>query len=138
MYNGVHGPAGGGWGHAGAAAAGGGAAFLADFVREMDEMGSVATKEVVNALTMIAADNASRAADIVGAIEARVRSAPGPNRLALLYLLDSIIKNLGGAFREAASRNIVQTFTSAFDAVRARCCSRDAALATRGDLQLLT
>lgn len=45
------------------------------------------------------------------------QAAP-PQKLPVLYLLDSIVKNVGGAYKEEFNKNIVATFMGAYETIR--------------------
>ncbi|EDO49720.1 predicted protein, partial [Nematostella vectensis] len=56
------------------------------------------SKPLINVLTMLAEENGQYAASIVKLIEKRIQTVAQQYRLPSLYLLDSIIKNVGGDY----------------------------------------
>ncbi|TPX37058.1 hypothetical protein SmJEL517_g00862 [Synchytrium microbalum] len=74
-------------------------------------------RNLILSLTEIARENERWASTIVDVIESQIRNAPSAQKLPVLYLLDSIVKNLGGVFVLEFSRNIVKTFAQAYDSV---------------------
>ncbi|KAJ3015007.1 mRNA 3' end processing factor [Thoreauomyces humboldtii] len=75
------------------------------------------SKPIITNLTIIAQENLAAAPAIVKAIEDQIRNAQPKQKLPVFYLLDSILKNVGGAYLGLFARNIVQIFATAFDAV---------------------
>ncbi|KAG0000317.1 hypothetical protein BGZ65_004479, partial [Modicella reniformis] len=56
------------------------------------------SKPIITSLTIAAGDNVSVCKVIVQTIEERLRTAPPNQKLPTLYLIDSIIKNVGGPY----------------------------------------
>ncbi|KAJ3028211.1 hypothetical protein HDV00_010551 [Rhizophlyctis rosea] len=75
------------------------------------------SKPIITNLTIIAQENNRAASVIVEAIEEQMRNTPSHQKLPILYLMDSICKNVGGAYPRAFAMNIVSTFTSAYQQV---------------------
>ncbi|KAI8820170.1 uncharacterized protein EV422DRAFT_81543 [Fimicolochytrium jonesii] len=75
------------------------------------------SKPIITNLTIIAQENVGAAGAIVKAIEDQMRNAQPKQKLPVLYLMDSIMKNVGGAYISIFARNIVRTFASAFEQV---------------------
>eukprot|EP01113_Clastostelium_recurvatum_P036522 TRINITY_DN5218_c0_g1_i5.p1 TRINITY_DN5218_c0_g1~~TRINITY_DN5218_c0_g1_i5.p1 ORF type:complete len:718 (+),score=131.51 TRINITY_DN5218_c0_g1_i5:28-2154(+) len=73
------------------------------------------SKPIINNLTIIAGENLPAATEIVRVIEERLSKADSDVRLPALYLLDSIIKNVGGPYLPLFSRKIVSTFCEVFE-----------------------
>ncbi|OAF68366.1 hypothetical protein A3Q56_03903 [Intoshia linei] len=75
------------------------------------------SKPIINVLTMLADDNRKEASKIIRQIENRIREVPSPIKLSLLYLLDSIIKNIkdDGKYIRIVEENIVDTFSHTFE-----------------------
>ncbi|KAF9433152.1 hypothetical protein BGZ76_009821 [Entomortierella beljakovae] len=66
---------------------------------------------------MSASENIPVCKVIVQAIEDRMRSAPNNQKLPTLYLIDSIIKNVGGPYINLFGRSIVSLFLDAYAVV---------------------
>ena len=67
------------------------------------------SKPVINSLTMIAEESArdvGAVAAIVSTIEETLRSRPPDKKLPVMYLLDSISKNVKGKFAEHFAHNL--------------------------------
>lgn len=75
------------------------------------------SKPIIDNLTAIAAENKHAAAAIVRAIESRIATVSPDKKLPALYLLDSIVKNVGEPYRSLFEKNLQTTFLSAFRAV---------------------
>uniref|UniRef100_H2Z7V7 CID domain-containing protein n=1 Tax=Ciona savignyi TaxID=51511 RepID=H2Z7V7_CIOSA len=70
------------------------------------------SKPHINMLTILADENKSNAENIVKLIEAQLYKAAA--KLPILYLLDSIVKNVGENYNPLFAKNIVNTFRQAF------------------------
>ncbi|KND04116.1 uncharacterized protein SPPG_01555 [Spizellomyces punctatus DAOM BR117] len=77
------------------------------------------SKPIITNLTIIAQENTPAAPAIVQAIEDQMRNAQPKQKLPVLYLMDSIIKNVGGIYINLFARNIVRIFVSAYEMVDA-------------------
>ncbi|KAJ3078876.1 hypothetical protein HK102_004180, partial [Quaeritorhiza haematococci] len=77
------------------------------------------SKPIITNLTIIAQENMHAAPAIVQAIEDHIRIAHPKQKLFVMYLLDSICKNVGGRYIELFARNLVRTFSNTFEAVSA-------------------
>ena len=94
----------------------------ADLVRrfevELDQL-TFNCKPLINDLTMLAGNalsaNVQAAGRIATILESRIESVEPPVKLLTLYLMDSIVKNVGGAFAIHFSRNLVSMFCGAFE-----------------------
>ncbi|XP_078475121.1 LOW QUALITY PROTEIN: pre-mRNA cleavage complex 2 protein Pcf11 [Lampetra planeri] len=75
------------------------------------------SKPHINMLTILAEENLPFASQIVKIIEAQIAKAPAGERLPVLYLMDSIIKNVAQDYLAFFSHNIVTTFTCTFEKV---------------------
>ncbi|KAI7880975.1 hypothetical protein K492DRAFT_177483 [Lichtheimia hyalospora FSU 10163] len=72
------------------------------------------SKPIITNLTIMAQENQHVAGVIVREIEQQIRhNAPG-QKLPILYLIDSICKNVGGVYIDHFARNIVSTFMDAY------------------------
>uniref|UniRef100_G1PRY9 Pre-mRNA cleavage complex 2 protein Pcf11 n=1 Tax=Myotis lucifugus TaxID=59463 RepID=G1PRY9_MYOLU len=75
------------------------------------------SKPYINMLTMVAEENLPFAKEIVSLIEAQTAKAPSSEKLPLLYLMDSIVKNVGREYLAAFTKNLVATFICVFEKV---------------------
>ncbi|CAJ0956100.1 unnamed protein product [Ranitomeya imitator] len=73
------------------------------------------SKPHINMLTILAEENVQFARDIVTLIEAQIAKAPSTEKLPVMYLMDSIVKNVGGNYQTAFAKNIVSTFVNVFE-----------------------
>jgi len=84
-----------------------------DYDAELDQL-TFNSKPIINSLTIIADENIQNAADIVALIERRIAENSSTTKLPILYLQDSILKNVGKNYITIFSKNIVSSFSSAF------------------------
>ncbi|XP_016845567.1 uncharacterized protein LOC100121761 isoform X2 [Nasonia vitripennis] len=75
------------------------------------------SKPQINLLTILAEDYIEYASAIVEAVEAHLQKVRSEIKLPVLYLIDSIIKNVNGSYINLFSKNIVQTFCNVFEKV---------------------
>ncbi|KAF9121705.1 hypothetical protein BGW39_010331 [Mortierella sp. 14UC] len=75
------------------------------------------SKPIITSLTISAGENVSVSKVIVQTIEERLRTAPANQKLPALYLIDSIIKNVGGPYLNLFARTIVTLFLDAYAVV---------------------
>ncbi|XP_017783738.1 PREDICTED: uncharacterized protein LOC108567653 isoform X2 [Nicrophorus vespilloides] len=75
------------------------------------------SKPLISVLTMLAEENVAHAKVIVEAIEEHLAKVRTEVKLPVLYLIDCIIKNVGGPYTPAFCNNIVQLFCSVFQQV---------------------
>ncbi|MBN3285974.1 PCF11 protein, partial [Polyodon spathula] len=75
------------------------------------------SKPHINMLTILAEENLNFAKDIVAIIEAQIAKAPATEKLPVLYLVDSIVKNVGRDYLAAFTKNLVTTFICVFEKV---------------------
>uniref|UniRef100_A0A8C4NF08 Pre-mRNA cleavage complex 2 protein Pcf11 n=1 Tax=Eptatretus burgeri TaxID=7764 RepID=A0A8C4NF08_EPTBU len=75
------------------------------------------SKPHINMLTILAEENLQYATDIVKIIEAQIAKATTAEKLPILYLMDSIIKNVGKDYLSLFTQNIVSTFVITFEKV---------------------
>jgi len=74
-------------------------------------------KGIINALTMMAADNIENvpvANGIVRTIERCIQQMQPSRKIIPLYVMDSIIKNVGGIYTRMIMQNLAVIFSSAF------------------------
>uniref|UniRef100_A0A8B9KJZ5 Pre-mRNA cleavage complex 2 protein Pcf11 n=1 Tax=Astyanax mexicanus TaxID=7994 RepID=A0A8B9KJZ5_ASTMX len=75
------------------------------------------SKPHINMLTILAEENLQFTKDIVAIIEAQITKAPTAEKLPVLYLVDSIVKNVGGQYLEVFAKNLVTSFICVFEKV---------------------
>ncbi|XP_069362227.1 pre-mRNA cleavage complex 2 protein Pcf11 [Maniola hyperantus] len=78
---------------------------------------TVNSKPLINMLTILAEENIEHAGVIVETVEKHLEKVPPDIKLPVLYLVDSIIKNVGGAYTQKFSQSIVNMFTKTFKQV---------------------
>ena len=94
-------------------------ALLRAYAGEVDSLGAFPAKHVINTLTMMADDNKmSQAPAIAGLILGRINVAASNCKVPLLFLADSIIKNVGNPYRQLFTAGIVDAFNGAMSKVR--------------------
>ncbi|XP_068232652.1 pre-mRNA cleavage complex 2 protein Pcf11-like isoform X1 [Palaemon carinicauda] len=71
------------------------------------------SKPLITMLTMLADENLTHAAVIVKVIEEQIQSSN--IKLPLMYLIDSILKNVGKNYIKLFAHNIIDTFTFVFE-----------------------
>lgn len=76
------------------------------------------SKPLINVLTMLADEyGKEHAKEIVEAIETHLAKVSTEVKLPILYLIDSIVKNVDNTYTELFSQNIVSTFCNVFKVV---------------------
>ncbi|KAM4547606.1 pre-mRNA cleavage complex 2 protein Pcf11 [Fundulus diaphanus] len=75
------------------------------------------SKPHINMLTILAEENIQFAKDIVAIIEAQIMKAPAAEKLPVLYLVDSIVKNVGGEYLAVFAKNLIASFICVFEKV---------------------
>ncbi|XP_029375378.1 pre-mRNA cleavage complex 2 protein Pcf11 [Echeneis naucrates] len=75
------------------------------------------SKPHINMLTILAEENLNFAKDIVAIIEAQISKAPPTEKLPVLYLVDSIVKNVGGEYLAVFAKNLITSFICVFEKV---------------------
>ncbi|XP_026860226.2 pre-mRNA cleavage complex 2 protein Pcf11 [Electrophorus electricus] len=75
------------------------------------------SKPHINMLTILAEENIQFTKDIVAIIEAQIAKAPPAEKLPVLYLVDSIVKNVGGDYLEVFAKNLITSFICVFEKV---------------------
>uniref|UniRef100_A0A673KKY2 Pre-mRNA cleavage complex 2 protein Pcf11 n=1 Tax=Sinocyclocheilus rhinocerous TaxID=307959 RepID=A0A673KKY2_9TELE len=75
------------------------------------------SKPHINMLTILAEENIQFTKDIVAIIEAQIAKATPGEKLPVLYLVDSIVKNVGGEYLEVFAKNLVNSFICVFEKV---------------------
>uniref|UniRef100_A0AAV2J7W2 Pre-mRNA cleavage complex 2 protein Pcf11 n=1 Tax=Knipowitschia caucasica TaxID=637954 RepID=A0AAV2J7W2_KNICA len=75
------------------------------------------SKPHINMLTILAEENIAFAKEIVGIIEAQISKAPAIEKLPVLYLVDSIVKNVGRDYLPVFAKNLITSFICVFEKV---------------------
>eukprot|EP00775_Hariotina_reticulata_P009364 gene9364-9527_t len=88
--------------------------FLAEYKAELHKL-QRNDKTQINTLSMLAEANQEFADGIVAAIEHHILSCPPPAKLPALYLIDSILKNVGGPYKASFSKRLHEAFGSVWD-----------------------
>ncbi|XP_078371534.1 uncharacterized protein LOC144655193 [Oculina patagonica] len=73
------------------------------------------SKPLINVLTMLAEENSQYASSITQLIANRIYQVPQQTKLPSLYLLDSIVKNVGGEYLHLVAQIMEKTFTCVFE-----------------------
>ncbi|KAL4954181.1 hypothetical protein BDW69DRAFT_163739 [Aspergillus filifer] len=71
----------------------------------------------ISNLTVIARENTEHAMAISRVLENHIRTTPPPQKLPALYVVDSIVKNVGTPYTLFLGRNMYQTFMNAYTLV---------------------
>jgi len=90
---------------------------VADKYRETLSTLSFNNKIVINTLTEIAKEEVKHAEVVTRVIEERLKKVKPDGMLPLMYLIDSICKNIGGPYNELFQQNLVSNFSYVFQAV---------------------
>ncbi|KAI9353073.1 hypothetical protein DFJ73DRAFT_829477 [Zopfochytrium polystomum] len=75
------------------------------------------SRPIIQNLTVIAGENLAAASAIVQAVEDQLRNASPRQKLPVLYLMDSICKNIGSTYLVLFAQNLFQSFTNAYSTV---------------------
>ncbi|XP_078078009.1 pre-mRNA cleavage complex 2 protein Pcf11 isoform X1 [Mustelus asterias] len=75
------------------------------------------SKPHINNLTILAEENLKYSPEIVKLIEAQITKAPASEKLPVMYLMDSIVKNVGGSYISLFAQNLSPVFSSVFEKV---------------------
>ena len=73
-------------------------------------------KIVINTLTEIAKEEVKHAQVVTRVIEERLKKVKPDGMLPIMYLIDSICKNIGGPYNELFQQNLVSNFSYVFQA----------------------
>ncbi|XP_062128213.1 uncharacterized protein LOC133840419 isoform X3 [Drosophila sulfurigaster albostrigata] len=76
------------------------------------------SKPLINMLTMLAEENINYAQVIVRVVEYHISQVPPEFKLPILYLIDSIIKNVKSSYVQLFGQCIVNIFLHAFESVQ--------------------
>ncbi|KAL9001972.1 MAG: hypothetical protein Q9188_005068 [Gyalolechia gomerana] len=74
-------------------------------------------KHEINLLTVIASEYIPKALELSRVLENHIQIVPPERKLPALYVLDSIAKNVGGAYIRCLSQNLYHTFMGAYSLV---------------------
>lgn len=85
-----------------------------DYAISLEEL-TFNSKPIINSLTMIAEESLEFAPAIVGVIERTLAERPPDKKLPVMYLLDSISKNVGGAYIDQFAIHLPDTLGETFD-----------------------
>ncbi|KAL8946296.1 MAG: hypothetical protein Q9222_007286 [Ikaeria aurantiellina] len=80
---------------------------------------TVNNKHEINLLTVIASDYISKAVELSRVLEHHILNVSPNRKLPALYVLDSIAKNVGGAYIRCLGQNLYRIFMSAYSLVEA-------------------
>ncbi|XP_073991585.1 uncharacterized protein [Rhodnius prolixus] len=78
---------------------------------------TINSKPLINMLTMLAEDYIEHAPLIVKVVELHLQKVTCDIKLPILYLIDSIVKNVGKTYVPLFTQNIVSTFCAVFEKV---------------------
>uniref|UniRef100_A0A224X4V7 Pre-mRNA cleavage complex 2 protein Pcf11 n=1 Tax=Panstrongylus lignarius TaxID=156445 RepID=A0A224X4V7_9HEMI len=78
---------------------------------------TINSKPLINMLTMLAEDYIEHAPIIVQVVEHHLQKIACDSKLPALYLIDSIVKNVGKTYIPLFTQNIVSTFCAVFEKV---------------------
>ncbi|XP_066589743.1 pre-mRNA cleavage complex 2 protein Pcf11-like isoform X2 [Prorops nasuta] len=87
-----------------------------EYISSLSDL-TINSKPLINMLTMLAEDNMEHAPAIVEAVENHLQKVRSDIKLPVLYLIDSIVKNVNGAYLSLFTHNIVNTFCGVFEKV---------------------
>ncbi|XP_025986831.1 uncharacterized protein LOC105195218 isoform X2 [Solenopsis invicta] len=87
-----------------------------EYISSLSDL-TINSKPLINMLTMLAEDNIEHASAIVQAVESHLLKVRSDIKLPVLYLIDSIVKNVNGDYLNLFTQNIVNTFCGVFEKV---------------------
>ena len=73
------------------------------------------SKPLITKLTRSADKNKNHAREIIGVIKEQITKSPGNQKLLMMYLIDSIIKEVGDCYLRGFSKSIIKTFCYTFE-----------------------
>jgi hypothetical protein len=85
-----------------------------NFVQDLENL-KQPQKSIISSMTTFADVNVRFADDIVKVIENKIINAQPEEKITVLYLLDSIVKNVKSVYIEAFSKNLFVLFRSAYE-----------------------
>lgn len=83
--------------------------FYTSYCQSLETL-TLNSKPIINSLTITAQKNPAFAASVVRAVEHKIYSSPVTEKLPLLYLLDSIVKNVGEPYLSLFTQSIGRVF----------------------------
>ena len=87
-----------------------------DFKNALSEL-TFNSRPIITSLSMIASENIQAALPITSAIHEQILSVVPNNNLPLIYLMDSILKNVGGIFQSTFADVVVSIFKHSFESM---------------------
>ena len=84
------------------------------YAAELEEL-TFNSKPIINSLTMIAEELLPHASVLVKVIGDKIHSAPAVQKLPIVYLMDSIVKNIGGAYKEQFATRVPELLGATYD-----------------------
>ena len=84
------------------------------YAAELEEL-TFNSKPIINSLTMIAEELLPHASVLVKVIGDKIHSAPPDQKLPIVYLMDSIVKNIGGAYKEQFAARVPELLGATYD-----------------------
>lgn len=104
--------------------------FIADYLMSLKDL-TFNSGPIIHSLTVIAKEQRrEHSAAVVEAIARHLKSCPAKARLPAMYLVDSIVKNVGGVYRAEFAPRIYAMFTECYLGVSADVQQKLARLAT--------
>ncbi len=91
------------------------AAAIASYTTELDDL-TWNSKPIINSLTMIAGELLPLSADIAELIRRKILGADSDKKLPVVYLLDSICKNIGKDYRAHFAKHLPELMANAHGA----------------------
>ncbi|MCJ1470574.1 hypothetical protein MMC07_009220 [Pseudocyphellaria aurata] len=90
-----------------------------DYKNSLEDLTMNSKYEISN-LTVIAKENTEHGMAISRVLENHIRNTPPDRKLPALYVLDSIVKNVGTPYTLFLGRNLYQTFMDAYSLVQSQ------------------
>ncbi|KAJ1991176.1 mRNA 3' end processing factor [Dimargaris cristalligena] len=91
-------------------------AFRQDYVNSLEDL-TLNSRPIIKNLTVIAGENQQAASVVAEVVCSRLHSAPPRYKVPVLFLIDSICKNVGHAYIPEFAKRIVPAFTSAYNKI---------------------
>eukprot|EP00884_Botryococcus_braunii_P002195 jgi/Botrbrau1/11977/Bobra.0115s0013.1 len=91
-------------------------AFIQEYKSYLNDL-TFNSKALINTLTMLASENIPAATSIQRTIEDQIILGPQPCKLPSLYLLDSIVKNVGRPYTLLFAQRLPEVFIAVWDAL---------------------
>ncbi|RKP40056.1 hypothetical protein BJ085DRAFT_6817, partial [Dimargaris cristalligena] len=87
-----------------------------DYVNSLEDL-TLNSRPIIKNLTVIAGENQQAASVVAEVVCSRLHSAPPRYKVPVLFLIDSICKNVGHAYIPEFAKRIVPAFTSAYNKI---------------------